>query len=96
MKAKGLTSTTNLQDAISDLFKQNGLQETPDFPSFQSGIYGKEKGNYQKLMRKGVENKIADSHRFPKHSQSIINRFKCILDETPENRRNFNISKEIQ
>ncbi|MDR6969645.1 DNA (cytosine-5)-methyltransferase 1 [Flavobacterium arsenatis] len=96
LKEKGLTTTTNLQDAISDLFKQNGLEETPDSPSFQSGIYGKEKGNYQKLMREGVDNKIADSHRFPKHSQSIINRFKCILDETPSNRRNFNISKEIQ
>jgi len=95
LKEKGLTTTTNLQDAISDLFKKNGLEETPDSPSFQSGIYGKEKGNYQKLMRSGTENKIANSHRFPKHSTAIIDRFKVILKETTD-RRNFNISKEIQ
>jgi DNA (cytosine-5)-methyltransferase 1 len=95
LKAKGLTTQTNLQDAISDLFKQNGLKETPDCPSFQSGIYGKEKGNYQKLMRENVVDEIADSHRFPKHSQLIIERFKNILEVTTD-RRNFNISKEIQ
>jgi DNA (cytosine-5)-methyltransferase 1 len=95
LKQKGLTTSTSLKDAISDLLKQNGLEETPDYPSFHSGIYGKEKGNYQKLMRFGIENKIANSHRFPKHSVTIINRFKVILEETTE-RRNFNISKEIQ
>lgn len=95
LKAKGLTTQTNLQDAISDLFKQNGLKETPDSPNFQSGIYGKERGNYQKLMRENVVDEIADSHRFPKHSQLIIERFKNILEVTTD-RRNFNISKEIQ
>jgi len=96
LKEKGLSVETNLHDAISDLFKQNGLKETPEYSSFQSGIYGKEKGNYQKLMRAGVENKIADSHRFPKHSSEIINRFKNILEETTIDRRNFNVSKTIQ
>ena len=95
LKEKGLNVNTNLQDAISDLFKGNGLKETPEYPSFQSGIYGKEKGNYQKLMREGIENSIADSHRFPKHSQIIIERFKNILEETID-RRNLNISKLIQ
>lgn len=96
LKEKGLDVETNLQDAISDLFKKNGLKETPGYPTFQSGIYGKEKGNYQKLMRTGVENKIADSHRFPKHSNEIISRFKNILEETTLDRRNFNVSKTIQ
>jgi DNA (cytosine-5)-methyltransferase 1 len=95
LKQRGLTEKTNLQEAISDLFKENGLEETPEYPSFQSGIYGKKIGNYQKLMRKGIKNTIADSHRFPKHSQSIIDRFKSILEET-EDRRNLNISAEIQ
>lgn len=95
LKEKGLNANTNLQDAISDLFKKNGLEPTPDFPSFQSGIYGKQKGNYQKLMRQGIKSDIADSHRFPKHSQLIIERFKNILEETTQ-RRNFNISAEIQ
>lgn len=96
LKEKGLSIETNLQDAISDLLKKNGLKETPGYPTFQSGVYGKEKGNYQKLMRAGIEGKIVDSHRFPKHSNEIINRFKNILDETTLERRNFNISKAIQ
>lgn len=96
LKEKGLTETINLQEAISDLLKENGLKETPDFPTFKSGIYGKEQGNYQKFMRKGVDGKIADSHRFPKHSSLIIDRFKNILENTTTDRRNFNISKTIQ
>lgn len=95
LKEKGLTTETNLQDAISDLLKTNGLKPTPEFPNFESGTYGKQKGNYQKLMRLDIENNIADSHRFPKHSQLIIERFKNILEETAD-RRNFNISSEIQ
>lgn len=95
LKEKGLNTKTNLQDAISDLLKGNGLKPTPDYPSFQSGIYAKKEGNYQKLMRLGINDSIPDSHRFPKHSASIIERFKNILIETEE-RRNLNISKIIQ
>nr|WP_288833523.1 DNA cytosine methyltransferase [uncultured Flavobacterium sp.] len=95
LKEKGLSVETNLHDAISDLFKKNGLKETPEYPSFQSGIYGKEKGNYQKLMRTGVENKIVDSHRFPKHSALILKRFEDILAVT-HNRRNLDLSKEVR
>lgn len=95
LKEKGLNIKTNLQDAISDLLKGNGLKPTPDYPSFQSGIYAKKRGNYQKLMRLGIDDAIPDSHRFPKHSKVIIERFKNILEET-EGRRNLNISKIIQ
>ena len=86
---------TNLDDAISDLLKKNGTKATPEFPNFQSGVYGKEKGNYQKLMRVGIDQIIADSHRFPKHSSIIIDRFTKILEETKD-RRNLNINKLIQ
>ena len=95
LAAKGLTTETNLQDAISDLFKTNGLKPTPDFPNFQSGLYGKEKNSYQKLMREGVEVKIPDSHRFPKHSAEISKRFEDILAVT-HNRRNLDLSKEVR
>lgn len=95
LKAKGLTPETNLQDAISDLFKNNGLKPTPEYPRFESGIYGKEKNNYQKLMRQGVEVKIPDSHRFPKHSVLISKRFEDILAVT-HNRRNLDLSKDVR
>jgi DNA (cytosine-5)-methyltransferase 1 len=95
LKSKGLKKDTNLQDAISDLLKENGTMETPDFPRFKSGVYGAKIGNYQKLMRKGIKNEIADSHRFPNHSPEIISRFKNILIET-ENRRNFDLSPSVR
>lgn len=95
LKTKGLSIETNLQDAISDLFKKNGLKPTPDSPNFESGIYGKEKNNYQKLMREGIDNKIPNSHRFPKHSPLILKRFEDILAVT-HNRRNLDLSKEVR
>ncbi len=95
LKEKGLTVDTNLQDAISDLFKKNGLKPTPDYPSFESGVYGKETNNYQKLMREGVEEKIPNSHRFPKHTAVISKRFEDILAVTHD-RRNLDLSKEVR
>lgn len=95
LKHKGLKKETNLQDAISDLLKENGTLVTPDFPRFKSGVYGAKFGNYQKLMRKGIKNEIADSHRFPNHSPEIVSRFKNILKET-ENRRNFDLSPSVR
>jgi len=95
LKEKGLTVETNLQDAISDLFKKNGLKPTPDSLNFESGIYGKEKNNYQRMMRDGIKETIPNSHRFPKHSPIILKRFEDILAVT-HNRRNLDLSKEIR
>jgi len=95
LKTKGLSIETNLQDAISDLFKKNGLKPTPDSLNFESGIYGKKSNNYQKLMREGIEGKIPNSHRFPKHSPLILKRFEDILAVT-HNRRNLDLSKEVR
>jgi DNA (cytosine-5)-methyltransferase 1 len=95
LEGKGLTTETNLKDAISDLFKKNGLKPTPDSLNFESGIYGKQNNNYQKLMRQGVEGKIPNSHRFPKHSPHILKRFEDILAVT-KNRRNLDLSKEVR
>lgn len=97
---KNLTVNTNLKDAISDLLKANGLKESPDTKSFQAGTYSKIKSSYQTLMRKGVDNKIADSHRFPKHRPDIIEKFDVILKTCRKNkdidaktRERFNIKK---
>lgn len=95
LSSKGLRVETNLKDAISDLMKGNGLVETPDSPSFQSGVYASQTGNYQRLMREGVKNVVADSHRFPKHTPQIIQKFKEILEATTS-KRNLNISAEIK
>lgn len=100
LSEKNLTVNTNLKDAISDLLKANGLKESPDTKSFQAGTYSKIKSSYQTLMREGVENKIADSHRFPKHRPDIIEKFDVILKTCRKNkdidaktRERFNIKK---
>jgi DNA (cytosine-5)-methyltransferase 1 len=100
LSEKNLTVETNLKDAISDLLKANGLKESPDTKSFEAGIYSKIKSPYQTLMRVGIENKIADSHRFPKHRADIIAKFGFILKTCKKNkdidvktRERFNIKK---
>ena len=100
LSEKNLTANTNLKDAISDLLKANGLKESPDTKSFQAGTYSKIKSSYQTLMREGIENKIADSHRFPKHRPDIIEKFDVILKTCRKNkdidaktRERFNIKK---
>jgi DNA (cytosine-5)-methyltransferase 1 len=99
---KNLTVDTNLYDAISDLLKGNGLKQSPDTKSFQAGVYSVSKSNYQALMRTGIENEIADSHRFPKHRPDIIEKFDAILkseacrkgkDIDAKTRERFNIKK---
>ena len=100
LSEKNLTVDTNLKDAISDLLKANGLKESPDTKSFQAGMYSKIKSPYQTLMREGIENKVADSHRFPKHRPDIIEKFDVILKTCRKNkdidaktRERFNIKK---
>lgn len=97
---KSLTINTNLKDAISDLLKSNGLKPSPDTKSFEAGIYTKAKSSYQLLMREGINEKIADSHRFPKHREDIIAKFDVILKTCRKNkdidaktRERFNIKK---
>jgi len=64
-KAKKLSDTTSLSDAISDLLQSHGTVESPDTKSFQAGVYAKAESRYQKFLRKGkpLTNKVADSHR---------------------------------
>lgn len=95
LKNKGLTKTTTLGAAISDLFRSHGTEQSPDTPSFQAGIYGKKESAYQKLMRKNIKRTVADSHRYAKHFIETSNRFRIILDLSL-NRRNFDLSQQIK
>lgn len=95
LKRKGIEVSTNLEDAISDLLKQNGLEESPDTKNFMAGIYCSPKNPYQQLMRYGITDRIADSHRFSNHLPKTIQRFQAILDESKD-RRNFDLCKSIR
>lgn len=90
---KNLSVNTNLEDAISDLLKQNGTLQSPDTKSFQAGVYATATSTYQHLMRAGVKNEIADSHRFPNHREEIISKFDFILKNS---RKNKDIDKSIR
>ncbi|MBN8705278.1 MAG: DNA cytosine methyltransferase [Bacteroidetes bacterium] len=100
LTGKNINTNTNLLDAISDLLKSNGTKNSPDSKNFQAGIYSQAKSNYQTLMRDGITNLIADSHRFPKHRIDIVNKFEVILGSCQKNkdidektRELFNIKK---
>ena len=87
--------TTSLTDAISDLLKSNGTKESPDTKNFQAGIYIKAQSSYQRLMRqdKPLTNQIANSHRFAKHQEQTVEKFRYILDNGIANK---NISDKIK
>jgi DNA (cytosine-5)-methyltransferase 1 len=91
--SKQLSINTNLEDAISDLLRENGTRVSPDTKSFQAGIYSKTKSKYQELMRQGVKKEIADSHRFAKHTETVTQRLEFILENAQKNK---DIGKEFK
>ncbi|WP_327611394.1 DNA cytosine methyltransferase [Bergeyella sp. RCAD1439] len=95
IESNNLNLTNTVEDAISDLFQSNGLVDSPDSPGFKSSVYGKPNSKYQRYIRKNIRTEIPDSHRYPKHQDSTIAKFKAILELT-ENRRNLDISTEIR
>jgi DNA (cytosine-5)-methyltransferase 1 len=99
LSSKGINVGTTIQDAISDLLKLNGTTVS-DTKGFQAGIYSKAKSKYQKLMRLGSNEKVADSHRFSNHRPEIVLKFAVILENCRRNkdidietRKKFNIKK---
>ncbi|MFC0774275.1 DNA cytosine methyltransferase [Terrimonas alba] len=94
LRSKNLSVDTTLGDAISDLLEKNGTETSPDTSRFQAGIYAKPFSSYQQYMREGTNSKIADSHRFPRHSQTIIEKFEFILKHN--SRKNKDIDATIR
>lgn len=100
LEQKGLSVDTKLKDAISDLMKSNGLEQSPDTPRFKAGVYAASQSKYQELMREGITEAIPDSHRFPHHRHDITERFGYILANAKKNkdvdeliRQRYNIKK---
>lgn len=89
---KGIGLTTNLKEAISDLLR---IKETisPDTKSFKTSYYNQIDSDYQKLLRANFSKNIPDSHRFPKHSEETVSKFKYILQYAEKNKT---LSKAIK
>lgn len=84
---KGLSNIQNLEAAISDLLKENGVVDTPDRKKFFSGVYSDPKSSYQKYLRQGLKDSdIPDSHSFPKHKINIEAKFVHLLALSKANR----------
>lgn len=100
LEKKGLSIDTNLKDAISDLLKSNGVEQSPDTPRFKAGVYAASQSKYQEMMRTGIVCEIPDSHRFPHHRPDITAKFGYILANARKNkdvdlsiRERYNIKK---
>lgn len=87
--SKGISCTTSIKDAISDLEQANGSMPSPDTKGFMAGTYGPEQSGYQRLMRSGIETTglIADSHRFVNHRKNTIKLHKELLEKAPVGKR---------
>ena len=89
LKEKNIHEKVNRAEALSDLCQKWGTNPSPDTPSFEAGVYGKENSDYQKLMRNGtaLAGKVADSHRFVHHTAETTLLFKQLLQDAPKNKR---------
>jgi DNA (cytosine-5)-methyltransferase 1 len=92
-KDNQLDPEPTVSQALSDLLKANGEQQTPDRPRFKSGLYAEPTTAYQRYMRMGISDKLPNSHSFPHHSKTIIDRFKYFIKLKQPSK---NISEEIK
>lgn len=91
---KELSAKPTIEDALSDLIRSEKTIETPDRKGFTSGFYHKTRSNYQRFVRKGIENtKIPNSHSFTKHSQKVIERLSYVQSVSSECK---NISEDLK
>lgn len=75
---KGLNKTVTIENAIGDLQKINGTYRDDLYKNFDFGVYGDSVSNYQRYMRKNIETKKPDSHRFANHKDSTIELFQYL------------------
>lgn len=86
LSKKGLSTKTNLKDAISDLLRSNGEVPSPDRKGFYSGKYGNSNlSKYQEYLRGNYPDthEIADSHSFAKQTPDKLACYKRLLEEYP-------------
>lgn len=84
--SKGITLTTSLEEAISDLLYSHGQIDSPDTNGFKAGVYGRIQSGYQEYLRTQKENVVPDSHRFPNHRETTRQRFEHILANAQKNK----------
>lgn len=89
LKKRHLKANSSVSEAISDLFKRNGVYKCPDCKqNFESGFYGEIQSTYQKYMRKGIKDgDKPDSHRFANHNIEICKMQQYMIDNLEHGKR---------
>lgn len=87
--SKGITCSTTVGAAITDLEKRHGTCPSPDTKGFQAGIYGPIESGYQQLMRQNTNTVTGavDSHRFVNHRKETITLHNDLLVKAPVGKR---------
>ncbi len=100
LSKRGIGASVSVKDAISDLERSHGEFLSKEMPRFNMGQYSVPQTNYQKLLRKNINNVNPDSHRFSNHTKEIIKKFNYILKVGERNKKidnkikkRFNITK---
>ena len=77
LENKGLMVEVPIDEAISDLLKENGVYKAKEYKKFDFGKYGEHTSAYEKYMsQNGGEN--PDSHRFANHKKETIELFEYL------------------
>lgn len=86
LKEKKLDAFCCVRDAISDLLRENGQNETPDRRGFMSGMYGKVNSKYQRYLRVGIAmgQMVPNSHSFAHHTPEKVACFQKLLLSYPK------------
>ena len=99
LQNKGLTTSVNIADAISDLLRVNGELPTPDRKGFESGKYGFHNlTSYERFLRGDYPqtHSIPDSHSFARQSDEKIECYRRLLANYPERGKRIDGKKREQ
>jgi DNA (cytosine-5)-methyltransferase 1 len=89
LKKKGLgTDPVTVKEAISDLCMSAGrIEDCKDTRGYKQGTYGKQTSEYQTLLHGDENGGLADSHRFAKHLDTTVTKFKWLIANCDKGKR---------
>lgn len=89
LEEKGLgIEPVTVKDAISDLtMAADRIKDCMDTRGYKQGTYGKQTSEYQKLLHGEENGRLADSHRFAKHRDATVKKFKWLIANCAKGKR---------
>lgn len=96
LRSKNLSREQNLEAAISDILRSNGVMESSGMKRFMAGVYNEQPLTPYQILMRSQPSKFPDSHRFPNHTSEVEQKFKSIIKlklSSKEVRERFNTKK---